>query len=141
MECDLRKQVYAYAIYLGELWQLLCLNSSHLPGTLLTRSVEIAITSLRPHGKGCSCREPQRNPPAPATSHWGSDARPSHPCVSTAQLRLQWKKPSQGRCPKPPLSAQAADVPWNHRCLLKGSADRVLWTHMAPITSGCHPTP
>lgn len=62
-------------IYLGELQQLLCLNSSHLPGTLLVRSVEISTTHLRPRGKGENCQEPGRNPPT-ASGLLDSDSRP-----------------------------------------------------------------
>ena len=64
-------------IYLGELQQLLCLNSSHLPGTLLVRSVEISTTHFRPRGKGENRQESGRNPPAPAPGLLDSDSRPS----------------------------------------------------------------
>ena len=94
-------------IYLGELQQLLCLNSSQLPGTLLVRGVETSTTSLTPGQQGelsgtwktASCSWPwspglglQAQPPRPRAR--------VHMTVSTSRARLQQKQPVQGPCPK-----------------------------------------
>lgn len=70
-------------IYLGN--HSSCSILSHLAGTRLNCSVETSTTHLRPHGKGCNCQEPRRNPPAPAPGSPGLRPRAQLPgCEHTS---------------------------------------------------------
>lgn len=64
-------------MYLGESWQLLCLNSSHLPGTRLIRGTKSAELILDSMASGRDCQEPGRITPAPGLLDL--DSRPSVP--------------------------------------------------------------
>ena len=101
-------------MYLGESQQLLCLNSSHLPGTRLirgTKSPELISDSV---ASGRDCQEPGRITSAPGLLDL--DSRPSVPrCEHTRPWpRGCSSSLSKAKVQRPPQSTWAVGIPRSH---------------------------